>query len=93
MPVTEESAVAAARAYAAGRGYPAWRDGSVATRRETVRGHDCWVVTARDVPAPGEPDWFDVFDAGQSYLVDVASGECIGAGKTNGWTLFVPAKG
>lgn len=89
MPIIAEAeAIAAARAYADGRAYPAWLDASVRTARVVVEGRDCWRVAARDAPRDGEPDWFDVYDGGQSYLVDVSTGECIGVGLLNGYRLF-----
>lgn len=92
MPIGEVEAVAAARGFADLKGQPAWRDGSVRIDRVVVGGHDCWRVSADDTPPPGEPDWYFEYDGGQSYLVEIDSGECIGVGLINGHTLFVPDK-
>ncbi len=92
MPIGEADAVAAARAFADRKGRPAWRKESVRLSRLVVRGHECWQVTADDVPPPGEPDWFFEYDGGQSYLIGIESGECIGVGLINGNMLFVPDK-
>lgn len=92
MPISEAEAVAAAREFADRKTRPVWREGSVRVDRVVVGGHECWRVRADDVPPPGEPDWFFEYDGGQSYLVDVDSGDCIGVGLINGHTLFVPDK-
>lgn len=82
----------AARAYADGRNYPVWREGSVRTVRRVVEGHDCWYVMADDALRPGQT-WLDEeIDGGQSYLVDVATGECVGIGLLNGYRLFQPRR-
>lgn len=94
MPIIgEAAAVAAARAYADGRRHPAWREGSVRATRIVVQGYDCWRVMADDAPRPGEP-WMDeeLYDGGQSYLVDVSTGDCIGVGLLNGYSLFRSSK-
>lgn len=87
--IAEIEAVAAARAYADGRSHSAWREGSVRTMRVVVEGHDCWRVTADDAPKLGE-SWLDeeLYDGGQSYLVDATTGKCIGVGLLNGYSLF-----
>lgn len=84
MTITEDEAIAAARAYADRKQHLAWREGSVRTMRVVVKGYDCWRVMADDAPRPGDT-WLDeeLFDGGQSYLVDVTTGECIGI-----WGLY-----
>jgi len=89
MPIGEAEAVAAARAFADRRGYPAWREGSVRTLRVVVQGNDCWRVMADDAPRPGETWMDEEIDGGQSYLVDL-TGKCIGVGLLNGYSLLPP---
>ena len=89
MPIiVEAEAVGAARAYADGRGYASWREGSVQAVRLIVAGRDCWRVTADDAPRPGASWLDDEVDGSQSYLVDANTGECIGIGLLNGYSLF-----
>ena len=92
MTVSADDAVRAARAYADGRGRPAWKTGSVSVRRAELDGRNLWRVAADDEPADGEPDWSFEFDGGQSYLVDAETGECVGVGLLNGDMLFGAAK-
>lgn len=92
MTTSADDAVRAARAWADGRGRPAWRDGSASVERSEVAGQDVWRVTADDAPAEGEPDWSFEFDGGQSYLIDAETGECVGVGLLNGDMMFGAAK-
>lgn len=88
MPIGEAQAIAAARAYADSRAHPVWREGSVRTNLVVVQGHNCWRVTAADALRPDQT-WLDEeMDGGQSYLIDVTTGECIGIGLLNGYSLF-----
>ena len=61
--------------------------------RVVVEGLDCWRLIADDQPRPGD-SWIDeeLYDGGQSYLVNVVTGECIGVGLLNGYRLFRPKR-
>lgn len=90
--ITEAQAIAAARAYAASKECPAWREGSLLTERFVIEGIDCWRVSADDAPQPGDT-WLDEeIDGGQSYLVDANTGECIGTYGLH-YHLFRPRPG
>lgn len=88
MPIGEGEAVTAARAYAEGRNYALWREGSVRTLRVVVEGLDCWRVTADDALRPDQTWMDEEFDGGQSYLVDAFTGECIGTVAFGRYYLF-----
>jgi hypothetical protein len=79
MTISEANAREAVRSFLAARNPHAAAYEVVAIEREEIEGRDCWVVRTVEAQAPGEPEWFRMYDdTSTSYFIDATSGRCIG---------------
>lgn len=42
-----------------------------------LEGQECWAIETIEPLAPGEPDWFRLYDPPEIYFIDAISGRCI----------------
>lgn len=54
-----------------------------------LEGRNCWAVETMEPLAPGEPDWFRLYDPPEVYFIDAISGQCI-ASRGRTFTRFPP---